>query len=178
MVLEPSSEWSAASFSNFCAFLQVRNNLVSLFLGLHQDVARLVLRLWHGRDLRVVFGLEFSIRGLVVLEIVRHRGLFENLQSRQRQRRRRVTLLVEAFLLGLLRHRFGAHQCIEGLAALSGIELGRGLSSDRLAEQLELRAGERLAVNRGDRLGRGGAPVDWRAFLRAACHHHQRSNHG
>ena len=115
-------------------------------------MTRVILRLGHEHDLRVVLGLSLGIGRLLILQILLSPRLLENLQPRECQERGGIADLVQAVFRGLLRDHFAANQVIEQLRALLGRDLGRRLARGVLDIEVEHPARDLHAVHGGDGL--------------------------
>src|ERR1700730_7674558 len=118
---------SPAFVFELCSALDLLDELIGLFLGRHQDVRSVVLRLIGGG---VVRGMQVLIRGFIALHVLLRGGVRQNLRAEQSDAGGDLRILIKSALLGLNSDELHVDHLVEDL-----ILLFRGNVGHRFAAQ-------------------------------------------
>ena len=138
------------------ALVELRDHVLRLVLGLHEDVAGLELVLRHLGDTRVVLGLEFGLARRLVLHVLLGEGREEDVGAVEIQAGLRLGIVGQALLLRFLSTDLGTDQQINDLLFLLRVQILRLLAGLGLNENREFIGSNGLAVDSGNRRFRRG----------------------
>ncbi len=132
-----------------CSALDLLDELIGLFLGRHQDVRSVILRLIGGG---VVRGMQVLIRGFIALHVLLRGGVRQNLRAQQSDASGDFRILIQSVLLGLNCDELHVDHLVEDLILLFRGNVGRRFAAQQAFQVIVVGlARNGRAVDDGDR---------------------------